>query len=269
LPVFGFGIRKGSNAVTSLQAIKVGTVSTYNPPAVQPVGNADTIVNSLEPFPNQSSRDACRTSAQTGFVPLPGSCAGGGTGVVSAVVKVGASAVPVVGGIVSALTGIFTAHHAQAVKTEQQVLCAAEPDANNFLRGIDSAVAQGQITMDQAAAALDQGYQNYLQEVSGIIKTGSKCNAACVYSKCFQAAILKRKQDYAFNAASYVAGSQGVPGGVVSAVAGAVSAAVSTAASVLDFGAPDTAQNGKAVFIVGGLVLLGAILFFHFSGGRK
>jgi hypothetical protein len=255
--------------VTSLQAIKVGTVSTYNPPAVQPTGNADTIVNSLEPFPNQSSRDACRTSAQTGFVPLPGSCAGGGTGVTSALLRTGESAVPVVGNILSALTGIFTAHHAQAVKTEQQVLCAAEPDANNFLRGIDSAVAQGQITTDQAAAALDQGYQNYLQEVSGIIKTGSKCNAACVYSKCFQAAILKRKQDYALITVRYAGGSQGLPGGVVSAVAGTVSAAVSTAASVVDFGMPDTAQNGKLVFIIGGLVLLGAVLFFHSAGGRK
>lgn len=177
---------------------------------------------------------------------------------------------PIVGQLVGSLLDVFGAHHAQAVKTEQAVLCQAEPDANNFLRGIDTAVAQGQLTPDQAAQALDQGYQNFLQEVAGVTKTGSKCNAGCVYEKCFQAAILKRKQDYAMMKANYVSGSQGVPGGAVSAVAGAVSEVASTAASLLDFGAPETAQGAKATFLMVGVILL-AVIFVSMAsrGGKK
>ena len=45
------------------------TVSFLGSNVPQPVGNADTIVNSLEPLPNDNARNLVRNAAQTGIMP--------------------------------------------------------------------------------------------------------------------------------------------------------------------------------------------------------
>jgi len=80
----------------------------------------------------------------------------------------------------SKVFAIFGAHHAAAVKLEQATLCQAVPDANNFLRQIDSLVSTGQMDVATAAQALEQGYSNWRDEVKAILQdTGGKCNYAC------------------------------------------------------------------------------------------
>lgn len=213
----------------SLSLISNGMVSTANPPVAMPVGNTDTIVNALGPFFNKPEHDLIYGAASTGFFSYnEPSCGGAGInpGVGGQLATVGINqalnAIPIAGPLLSKIFGAVNpiAHHAAAVKTEQATLCQAVPDANNFLRGIDAAVAQGQIDTNQAAQVLEQGYTNWLVEVKGIIKfgAGKNCNAACVYAKAFRAAIEMRKLNYSIIAAQQGAGAQGVAGGVVNAV---------------------------------------------------
>jgi|SRR5579859_1484637 len=286
----------------SLSLISGGTVSTSTPPVRLPSGNADTITNALGPFFNQAERDLIHGAAETGFFSYnEPSCAGagvnGGPGLGS---QLGASvagsalnAVPVVGPVLSKIFSAINpiAHHAAAVRTEQATLCRAVPDANNFLRGIDTAVATGQIDVATAAQALEQGFQNWMQEVRAIYKTGAgkNCNAACVYGKAFRAAIEKRKLDYSIATAQNVAGSQGVFGGVVSAIksvgssflsdvlpqaAGggssfAVSSLPSSSGSLAKAGLTPARQSALAGFLLVGGLLVSIALFSKFFAGGK
>src|SRR5260370_2224135 len=193
----------------SLSLISYGSVSTLTPSSPVPRVNADTITASLAPFLNKSGRDGVYKAALTGFLGQEGlgSCGGniGGPSIETGLISAGLGSIPVVGATLSKIFGVFGAHHAAAVKTEQATLCKAVPDANAFLRGIDSALAQGQIDVATAAQALEEGYQNWLQGASGILQgnilpsdgRGGKCNAACDYGKAFRAAIENRKANYA------------------------------------------------------------------------
>jgi hypothetical protein len=277
--------------VPGLSSISGGTVSALNPQYARPIGNADTIVNALAPFPSAGARAAVQGAAETGFFSYnEPSCAGAGINpdtstALLTVGAAGASGIPVVGGIIAKALSIFGAHHAAAVKTEQATLCQEVPKANAFLRGIDLAVSQGQIDPDTAASALEQGYAAWRAEVGAILKdSGGQCNAACVYEKCFRAAIEKRKQDYAWITSQNRAGAQGVSG-VVSGVLDTVGKAVSdvlTPGSASVFASPATANAsvlGQAgltparqsvlagVLVVGGL--LAVVLFVNLIGGRK
>src|SRR5712691_2888649 len=127
-----------------------------NAPSPVPQGNADTIVKSLEPFHKGQGRETVRKAALTGFFSYDEpSCRGGvgsgGAGIGTGLIGAGLGSIPVVGGTLQKIFGIFGAHHASAVRNEQAVLCQAVPDANNFLRSIDAAVAQGQIDVATAA----------------------------------------------------------------------------------------------------------------------
>jgi len=257
-----------------------------------PQGNADTIVKSLEPFhKGTQGRDLVYKAALTGFFTYETpSCHGGGIGgpgIGTGLLSAGLGSVPIVGGTLQKIFGIFGAHHAAAVKTEQATLCQAVPDANNFLRSIDAALAQGQIDVSTAAQALEQGYEQWLPEIQGIMQEhGDTCNAACIYRKAFRAAIEKRKQDYAIITAQNAAGAQGVSGGVVSTMTAGVSSfarrVVGAVSDVLSGGSapassPALAQAGLtparqstlALFLVGGVVLLSVALFSNLFGGNS
>jgi hypothetical protein len=248
------------------------------------LGNADTIVNSLGKFPNAGARGLVRGAAETGFFSYnEPSCSGagiGGPGVASQFADAALGAVPEIGGLLKSLAGAFQMHHAAAVRNEQATLCQAVPAANNFLRGIDTAVSLGQMDTATAAQTLDQGFQNWLAQVKPILKdTGGKCNAACVYEKAFRAAIEKRKQDYALIDAQNSSGAQGLLGGVVNAVNDAASTVVRAVSSAVpafgqvggaisqtSYGGPVPVQAGvldsgslPGVVVIGGLLLAAVV----------
>lgn len=180
------------------------------------------IVAALEPFPNNGARTAALNAAITGVIPpyTEPSCRGttgfnAGAAIESVAVKSALTAVPVVGSLLGSLSGLLTGHHQAAVRNEQLTLCQAVPAATSFLQGIDQLVETGQLSPTAAAAALDQGFQNWRGMVSGILKdTGGKCNAACCYEKYFQAAIAKRKNDYQGYGQGTVAASYSAGGAV-------------------------------------------------------
>jgi hypothetical protein len=273
--------------LAGLQHISNGAVSFLKAPLALPTGNAETIANSLAPFHKPRDRDAVVTAAQTGFLQGYENCGGSinGPGVGSQIeqlgivtgVKAGLAAIPVVGGALSGLAGLVTApfaHHKQAVKTEQATLCRAVPEANNFLRGIDAALAQGQIDAATAVQLMEQGYQNWLPEIRGIIKEGGNtCNAACIERKEFRAAIEKRKQDYAIVAAQSASASQNILHGVSNAVRGVADAlgfgsgggsGSPSGSALVQAGLTPARQNTLAMSImVGGLLVVG-VLWFEF-----
>jgi hypothetical protein len=88
---------------------------------------------------------------------------------------------------IAGIVGIFStimAHHAAAVKKEQNVLCSAVPAANNYLQIIAQAVAAGQATPAQGIQALQSLSSNFDSAVSSIRKMGgSSCNAACIMTE--------------------------------------------------------------------------------------
>ncbi len=265
--------------MSGYSALQFGTVSTFNPSPVMPMGNADTIIAALGYKPGSNVPPPVVSAAQTGFFsydePSCGSGVVSGPGVGSQLVGAGVGAIPIVGGIAKTLLGALTGHHAAAVKNEQATLCRAVPDANNFLRGIDAAVVGGQLDTATAAQALEQGFANWRAEVSSILKdTGGKCNAACVFEKAFRAAIEKRKQDYALSSNTLASAAQGVLGGVVDAVGGAVSSVeqvvtgVPSASALQQAGFSPARQSSLAgVLLIGGL-LVSAVVFSKFLSGR-
>jgi hypothetical protein len=226
----------------ALQLLRAGTVSNLAIPAPAPTGSAESITNAVM-GKNKEGRGAILGAATSGFFsydePSCGRGVGSGTSIGAALGGAALGSVPVVGGALKAALGIFTAHHAQAVKTEQATLCQAVPDANNFLRSIDALVASGQLDPASAVSAMQQGFQQWRVEVGAILKdTGGKCDAACVYEKCFQAAIEKRKLDYAAVASGKITGANGVIGGAVNLLNGAPISSTSAGVTTLLSGAP-------------------------------
>jgi len=85
---------------------------------------------------------------------------------------------------VAFITGIFGAHHAQAVKTEQATLCDVTKKANAAIPQIDAMVASGTISAQDGISYMDSSMQQLIQECGTIRKD---CNAACVISSALQA----------------------------------------------------------------------------------
>ena len=273
------------------------TVSVLKPAVTLPMGNAETIANSLGPYRDEKTRLGIRAAAETGFFSYDSSScmrSGGGVGVGSQLaqvgvitgVKAGLNAIPVVGGALSSLASFALKpfqHHAQAVKTEQVTLCEAVPDANNFLRGIDAQVASGQLDTATAVQVMEQGYQNWrANSVGAIIKdSGGQCNAACVLAKAFRAAIEKRKLDYALIDAQKTAGAQGLLHGVANALGGAVASVGSVVGRVFSpsGGTVSASVDAASVspagprtltgFLIVGGALVAGVLWFQFIRGAK
>ena len=274
--------------MVGLQHISNGAVSYLKAPLVLPVGNAETIVNSLKPFHKPHDADGVRAAAQTGFLHGYENCGGnigGGPGIGTGLIGAGLGAIPVVGGTLQKVFGIFGAHHAQAVKNENATLCQAVPEANAFLRSIDAALAQGQIDRATAVQLLEQGYQNWLPEIRGILKEGGNtCNAACIMRKQFRAAIEKRKQDYAIIDAQTASASQNILHGVSNAVRGVADAlgfgngegasasdgSPSGSTALVQAGLTPARQTSLAMtLMVGGVLVLGVFWFEFIRRAKK
>jgi len=237
-------------------------------------------VRSLEPFHKPGDKLGVLKAAQTGFIDWPASaCSGviGGPGIGTGLIGAGLGAIPVVGGFLKKAFGAFGAHHAAAVKNERATACEAVPAANTFLRQIDAALTSGEIDVATAAQALEQGYQEWLPSIQGIIQEhGNTCNAGCIYRKSFRAAIEMRKQNYALITAQNSAGAQGVAGGVVNAVKGAVSSFVSavtggrsSSPALAQAGLTPARQNTLALFVAVGIALVSVAVVSNFFGGSK
>lgn len=120
-----------------------------------------------------------------------------------AAIGLGVNIAPVVGQIISGaliafsvISGVFQ-HHAQAVAQEQTILCAIIPAINNAILGLDSAIAQGRVSLQDAYNGMDNLYQAYLQNVKPILQeTASQCNAACVEDRALIALITYKKYQY-------------------------------------------------------------------------
>jgi hypothetical protein len=267
-----------------LQSNSNGAVSFLKAPLALPVGNAETIVNSLKPFHKPSDADGVRVAAQTGFINWPPSACGGvvgGPGVGTGLISAGLGAVPVVGGLLQKTFGIFGAHHANAVKVEQATACQAVPAANNFLRQIDAALAQGQIDRATAVQAMEDFYQQtWLPSIQGIIKEGGNtCNAGCIYRKSFRAAIEKRKQDYAIIDAQNSSASQNILHGVADAAhgvadffgfGGQTSGASDSGSALVQAGLTPARQTSLAMsLMVGGVLVLGVFWFEFIRRAKK
>lgn len=170
-----------------------------------PVVDAQSYIKALEPFANNGERQGAIDAFNTGLLPPYNepSCRGTvssfnvGAALETTAEQSALGSVPFVGGLLDNLLGGIQGHHAAAVKLEQATLCQAVPLATAFLQSIDQLVFSGQLDAQTAAAALNQGFQNWRPRVRNILKdTGGKCNAACAYEKYFLAAIAGRKLQY-------------------------------------------------------------------------
>jgi len=120
-----------------------------------------------------------------------------------AAIAASAAFAPITMGI-SAIIGLFPmifGHHAQAVKKEQSVLCAAVPAANNYLQIIDQAVQMGKATPQQAIQALQSLVSDFQSQVSSIMHgsnpmSSGECNAACVELSILRAIVAQKQSAY-------------------------------------------------------------------------
>jgi hypothetical protein len=121
------------------------------------------------------------------------------TGVNIGLMATGTALGPVTAGIsiaVSSIIGLFSTlvnHHAQAVKTEQTVLCSAVPAANNYLNIISQAISSGQATPQDGINALESLKGDFRSAVGSIY---NDCNAACVMNMELDAIILVMESQF-------------------------------------------------------------------------
>jgi hypothetical protein len=114
---------------------------------------------------------------------------------------IAAGAIPVIGaviagaGVVISIVDMIIAHHAAAVKLEQQLGCAAIAASNNAISLIDQAVANGQMRPADAAAGLDALYQKVAAYVAPAVKH-NPCNANCTMLIELKAIVLFKKSQY-------------------------------------------------------------------------
>jgi hypothetical protein len=201
---------------------------------------------------NQQVRDSIVASVAAGQIlsggqPAYSSCAATGSGMLKPAILSQASgfslkfapqafaAGPIVGGIVvavGALTALFShifAHHAQAVRKEQSILCAAVPAANQSLQLIDQAVSSGQATPQQGIDAMSSLLAGFGAQVAAIRKgadptSSGECNAACVMFSELRAIVAEKSSQYQDMAAAQAAAAANP----AAAAAGAVSSAAAT-----------------------------------------
>jgi hypothetical protein len=106
---------------------------------------------------------------------------------VGSMVAAGATAIPIIGlavGAISSIIGAIVAHHAQAVVNEQQAECSVVAICQGAIPTIDQAVYSGQITAQQGIAAHQQVVTQckaILAPVTGAGSGGHPCNAGCCF----------------------------------------------------------------------------------------
>lgn len=98
-------------------------------------------------------------------------------------------------GTLLGIYAIMRAHHAAAVQQEQQLGCASIAAANNALSVINQAVQSGAQTPQQAIAALDSLYNDFVSYDGPSIKH-SPCNAGCEAAVILDAIRIYQKSEY-------------------------------------------------------------------------
>jgi len=136
------------------------------------------------------------TSATTGILGATG-LIGAGTGALLGAATMGV-------GLIISVIGMIFAHHAAAVKQEQQLYCAAIQAANNALAVIAQAVANGQASPADAAASLDSLYQQASSYVAPAVQH-NPCNANCELMVVLKAIVLYQESQYQAAAAQAAA----------------------------------------------------------------
>jgi hypothetical protein len=160
---------------------------------------------------------------------------------------------------ISVIIGLFPilfGHHAQAVRKEQSVLCAAVPAANNYLQLIDQAVKSGKVSPQEGMHALDSLLSDFEGQVASIRHgtdpmSSGECNAACVEQTKLHAVVLLIKSEYQdlIDAAASAPADASVPAspGVVPSRPNVVAApGVTTPSSYASFYAPSGAPAPRA-----------------------
>lgn len=170
-----------------------------------------------------------------------------------------AAVVPVVGQILDAAINIFSAitqHHALAVQQEQTTLCLIVPKINDAIAGLDQAITQGQITLQQAFDGLSYLQNTYLQTVQPILKNSSSaCNAACVIDRGIVALLEYKSYKYSkFVAAVAANPSINVPVAIENSFPVAAAVQSTTVAAVGN--ALGTSPNETLVLIIGVILII-------------
>jgi len=89
--------------------------------------------------------------------------------------------VPVVGGILSSIAGLFGAAHTAALAKEASYLNAAVPNFVQQCQQVFQALNAGAISESDAIGYLQQAQQIYYTAVSGIIRKNHACDSTCGY----------------------------------------------------------------------------------------
>jgi hypothetical protein len=136
--------------------------------------------------------------------------------------------IPIVGQLVSMISGLFGGSHASAVAQESQILCSAVPAANTALQQIISQVQSGSITPAQGSQLLSQLQSSFasalapLKQQSGCgaglavgqTCSAGSCNGGCLYKAWLGTIVNQLNQQWAANppSASVLSGSiAGIP----------------------------------------------------------
>jgi hypothetical protein len=222
---------------------------------------------------NASAKSCLTSPSSTGARTLSLVSSGGGLALQGAVQAGLIATGPATFGItiaiagITALFGTIFSHHAQAVATENRILCASGPAANNYLQIIDQAVQSGRATPAQAKQALQSLLADYTSTVHPIIKnSSSKCNAACVELKELTAIVAYKSSVYDDMANAAAAAPTSSPATTSSGPAQAP-AAVSSG-STLQIPAASPASAGVRASSTPNWLPIAAVLAFAFFAGR-
>lgn len=121
-------------------------------------------------------------------------------------------------GAVVAIVSVIFAHHAAAVKQEQQIECTVTTAANNAMSAIAEGVQNGQIAPADAAATLDQVFTNYAAMAAPSFGTHPYCNANCELEIVMKAMVLFWQSQYQAMAAQQAQSAATPVGAAESAV---------------------------------------------------
>jgi len=186
------------------------------------------VAQNVNVFQTDSGLALGTVSAGQGLLVATGTIAGA-TAALAGAVTMG------IGAIVGVISMIF-AHHAAAVKAEQQYGCASIAAVNNAFSVIQKAVSNGTMIPGDAVQALCTVYSQYMNYVqsAGVWGTSPYCNANCEVSMMVGAMVIYWQAQYSNMAAQQKASA---------ASAASLSSSVPTTSTSVAAAAPLSAQT--------------------------
>jgi hypothetical protein len=112
-------------------------------------------------------------------------------------------------GVIIGIVALIFAHHAAAVRQEDQIYCAALPAASNAFEVIQTGVQDGTLTPAQGSAALDALLANFEHAIAPSYGHSPFCNALCEQKIMLDAYVRYWKSQYAAMPAPSLASSLG------------------------------------------------------------